>query len=615
MLPGLDLGDSASFQTAVGYLTLTPRQAYPLYYALGNVFAWIFPSEPAWAANLASAVYGAAAVAVCALIAARLAESRVAGAAAALFLAFSYTFWTQAVTAEVYTLHLLLTGLCLMMLLRWAEQPTTARLATFYAVYALSFGNHLSMILWLPAFTIFLLVYRTPGRADPLRPRMMALAAVIAAAGALQYAWNFRGMWVEIEPPESIAQALGKLWFDVTKSDWRETLVMSLSEDGFASRPAMYWFDLRQQFGPGGVVLASIGASYILMRWPRRWLVLAIAYGANMAFAWTYNVGDAYIFFLPSHYVVALCAGAGVAAIAWMLLRVSNEHVATVAGIVCLAYPLWRGHDTFPAVDRSADTRAPALLDRFTTPPGPVHQNWGRLFQNAIFGADANWQVQNGWEYFMRERKPEVPWFITEDIEWLEKPDVTQRFHAFVEANHEMAREVIVSPAMLRTLRQRGVDEEVTIVRSAMFMNRILSVPQGSAYALGVLWPDPEYPLDQEALAATWFRLTGAGLPADLRLYTIVIGRAGEPPLLIRTEDRPFRVRTTMGPLPIDVRMESWLPTDTIRRAGFGHVIVDRRHVLTLERGISFTEIERHIEPAYSSGLFEDIPRLLLGRH
>jgi hypothetical protein len=161
LLPGLDLGDSASFQTAVGYLTLTPRQAYPLYYALGNVFAWIFPSEPAWAANLASAVYGAAAVAVCALIAARLAESRVAGAAAALFLAFSYTFWTQAVTAEVYTLHLLLTGLCLMMLLRWAEQPTTARLATFYAVYALSFGNHLSMILWLPAFTIFLLVYRT----------------------------------------------------------------------------------------------------------------------------------------------------------------------------------------------------------------------------------------------------------------------------------------------------------------------------------------------------------------------------------------------------------------------------------------------------------------------
>src|SRR5207248_1686138 len=38
LLPGLDFGDSASFQSGVGFLTLTPRQAYPLYYALGNVF-------------------------------------------------------------------------------------------------------------------------------------------------------------------------------------------------------------------------------------------------------------------------------------------------------------------------------------------------------------------------------------------------------------------------------------------------------------------------------------------------------------------------------------------------------------------------------------------------
>jgi hypothetical protein len=422
-------------------------------------------------------------------------------------------------------------------------------------------------------------------------------------------------MWTELEPPESVAQAVGKLWFDVTKSDWRASLVMSLSESGLASRPAMYWFDLHQQFGVCGVVFAAVGAAYILLRWPKRWLVLAVAYAANMAFAWTYNVGDVYIFFLPSHYVVALCAGAGVAAIAWMLARMSSAYVATAAGVVCLAYPLWRGYDVFPAVDRSSDRRAPALLDRFTTPPGPVHQNWGRPFQNAIFGVNANWQVQNGWEYFMRERKPEVPWFITEDLEWLEKSEARQRVRTFVEANHQMAREVIVSPDVLRTLHERGADEEVAYVRSATFMNRILSVQQGSAYALGVLWPDPEYPLDRETLASTWIRLTGAGQPSVLRLYTIVVGRVGEPPALIRSEDRPFRVSTNIGALRVDVRMESWLPTDTIRRAGFGHVVVDRRHVLTLERGISFAEIEGVAEPTYSSGLFEGIPRLVLGRH
>ena len=58
----------------------------------------------------------------------------------------------------------------------------------------------------------------------------------------------------------------------------------------------------------------------MLWRWPRRGVLLLLLYAANLAFAWTYNVGDAYIFFLPSHYVVALCAGAGVAAIVAVLV-------------------------------------------------------------------------------------------------------------------------------------------------------------------------------------------------------------------------------------------------------------------------------------------------------
>ena len=131
-------------------------------------------------------------------------HSRTAGVAAGLFLAFSYTFWSQAITAEVYTLHLLIVGAALAALLAWAERPTLGRLALFYAVYAIGFGNHLSMILLLPAFAALSAdVERRPGAADPLRPRIIALAVAIAALGALQYAWNFRGLWAELEPPAS----------------------------------------------------------------------------------------------------------------------------------------------------------------------------------------------------------------------------------------------------------------------------------------------------------------------------------------------------------------------------------------------------------------------------
>ena len=91
------------------------------------------------------------------------------------------------------------------------------------------------------------------------------------------------------------------------------------------------------------------------------------------------------------------------------------------------------------------------------------------------------------------------------------------------------------------------------------------------------------------------------------RQYTVIVGRVGERPVLVESQDRPYRVGVTIEPFDFDVRMESWLPTDTIRRAGFGHVIVNRRHVLTLERGISFVALGPGGGPFYESGLFAPI--------
>jgi hypothetical protein len=259
----------------------------------------------------------------------------------------------------------MMVGAAALAALVWADRPTTGRLALLYAIFALGFGNHLSMVLVLPAFIVFLLMHRRAGPADPLRPRMLLMAAGLAALGALQYAWNLRGLWAELEPPATWAEALAKFWFDVTKEDWRETLVNTVSDTGLQHRPAMYWFDLQQQVGVPGVVLAALGFCYVLLQWPKRAVFLLLIYAANVAFAWTYNVGDAYVFFLPSHYIVALCAGAGIAAVAALVSRVLNRTIAAAATVALLLYPAWRGHDTLPAVDRSGDRRAEGLLDEF----------------------------------------------------------------------------------------------------------------------------------------------------------------------------------------------------------------------------------------------------------
>jgi hypothetical protein len=147
------------------------------------------------------------------------------------------------------------------------------------------------------------------------------------------------------------------------------------------------------------------------------------------------------------------------------------------------------------------------------------------------------------------------------------------------------------------------------------FADELATLRPGTTYALGILKPNLESPLDMAELTTAWSILTGgtAPLPA-LRNYVIVVGQVGHRPFLIDSRDRPFRVATKLDTATIDVRMESWLPTDTIRRAGFGHVIVNRRHVLTLERGVSFVAPGIPDAPPvviYQSGIFEPLRRLV----
>ena len=80
----------------------------------------------------------------------------------------------------------------------------------------------------------------------------------------------------------------------------------------------------------------------------------------------------------------------------------------------------------------------------------------------------------------------------------------------------------------------------------------------------------------------------------------------------MRGEARPYRLRAQIGDLALEIRMESWLPADTIRRAGFGHVVVNHAHVLTLERGVSFAALGpdgRAQVTGYASSLFAPEPR------
>jgi len=65
----------------------------------------------------------------------------------------------------------------------------------------------------------------------------------------------------------------------------------------------------------------------------------------------------------------------------------------------------------------------------------------------------------------------------------------------------------------------------------------------------------------------------------------------------------------------LTVRMDSWLPSDTFRRAGFGHVLRGREHVMIIERGISlvwFGPAGVPSQPFYWASLYAVQPRFRL---
>jgi hypothetical protein len=84
-------------------------------------------------------------------------------------------------------------------------------------------------------------------------------------------------------------------------------------------------------------------------------------------------------------------------------------------------------------------------------------------------------------------------------------------------------------------------------------------------------------------------------------------GLAGEAPVITRSAEYPFRQEFRLLDDPFSVRMESWLPSDTFRRAGFGHVIRGREHVQILERGVNLVWFDRSARPSppvYAASLY-----------
>ena len=154
LLPGIGSGDTAEFQRVAPTLGVAHPTGYPLYTMLGWLWSRLLVGgTPAWRMNMFSASTAALAVGALFLAARALGQARMIAAAAALTLAVSSTFWSQATIAEVYALAALIQALLILALLRWRQ----ARWPLWMAGLLLGLGlaHHRTIILMIPGVLLF----------------------------------------------------------------------------------------------------------------------------------------------------------------------------------------------------------------------------------------------------------------------------------------------------------------------------------------------------------------------------------------------------------------------------------------------------------------------------
>jgi tetratricopeptide (TPR) repeat protein len=172
--PNVTLLDSGEFVVAAQHFGVPHPTGYPLW----TLLAWLFQLLPlgnaAWEINLFSGFCGALAVGLAAALFSSstrwMLGERVArwpglnftvSVTVALLFAFSFSMWSQAVIAEVYTLHALLIGLFLASLYVWLRRPESLWLLMVpFFLLALSFSNHQLSIALAPLPLLAVLLVR-----------------------------------------------------------------------------------------------------------------------------------------------------------------------------------------------------------------------------------------------------------------------------------------------------------------------------------------------------------------------------------------------------------------------------------------------------------------------
>ena len=332
--PGLvPIGDAAKF-AFVGKVLGTPHPpGYPLWVMVSHVFSYLPLGTLAYRMNVLSALFGAVAVGTSYFIARRLGGSAVVALSVAVALGLGQSFWAIALYAKVYTLNAALVAMGILWLLRWSESRRPADFLWSVAIFAVSVGNHLTVIALLPALVLFSLM---TDAATVLRPRVLLASAAMVFAGLCQYLFILVRTLQGAPFMEARARTLGELWAVMTARRFASEIGAYSPASLFSEQIPKVAGLVGAELGPLGVGLFAVGVVALLLRQPRRALLLGLGACGVMFLTANMSSQEDRGFLLSAFVLLWATVGVGLQAAADVLRRRSATWSRVVVPVLAI---------------------------------------------------------------------------------------------------------------------------------------------------------------------------------------------------------------------------------------------------------------------------------------
>jgi hypothetical protein len=391
--PGVLAGDSGEFQMASWVAGPVHPTGYPLYLLLGYLWTHLLAGlSPAYSMNLFSVLWATLAACLTFGVTSELISligdstwvRRACASGAALLFAFSPTFWSQAVVAEVYTLQAaILAALVWVALWSLRLAPDDPKALYLEAIlFGIGLLHHRTIILWL--LPLALLLWRSRGTAqfvNFLRRYGWRALALAAAPLALYLYIPLRAASVPYLTIDLGASNLhlypggvGGFFRYVSGQSFAVEFRNVVGALGQLENAAQYILD---DVTLPLFVLALAGIASLIRRRqsPAAALIVSGA-GITLVFNLFYGIGDIRVYYIPVVWVTLVLAGVGLAFLASLARSLPSAALRRVALVSVLAAalgsPLWQSLRGYGTADQSQNRQAPLLWDRLLKESVPL---------------------------------------------------------------------------------------------------------------------------------------------------------------------------------------------------------------------------------------------------